>query len=68
MEIFGIFIPVLLLLLCGVVLLVVFGWWLFIMLLQIGVIVRAARQPPHIDAGDYSLKQGRDVGADERRQ
>ncbi len=68
MEIFGIFVPFLVLLLCGLVLFAVFGWWLFVLLVQIGVIVRKAQEPPHIDTGDYSLRQGRDVGDDDRRR
>lgn len=44
----------------------VFG--LFALPLKIFVIVREARRPPHLDSGDYPLEQGRDVGAEERRQ
>ena len=67
MEIFGLFIPVLALLLCGVVLFGVFGWGLFVLLIQLGVIVRKAREPQHIDSGVYELRQGRDIGADDKR-
>lgn len=65
MEIFGLFIPLIAILICGLILLGFFGWGLFVLLLQIGVIVRAAQKPPHIDAGNYDLRQGRDVGKDE---
>ena len=44
----------------------VFG--LFALPLKIFIIIRAARRPPHLDAGDYRLGQGRDIGAEERRQ
>ena len=62
MEIFGLFVPILLVALCSLVLLATAGWWIFWLLVQLGVIVRAAQQPPHVDAGDYRLDQGRDVG------
>ena len=63
MELLGL--PLVALLLCGVVLLGLLGFGLFILLVKIGVIVREAQRPPHIDAGDYRLSQGRDVGRDE---
>lgn len=44
----------------------VFG--LFALPMKIFVIVREARRPPHLDAGDYRLEQGRDIGAEERRR
>ena len=62
MEIFGLFIPLFLVALCALVLLATAGWWIFWLLVQLGVIVRAAQRPPHVDAGDYRLDQGRDVG------
>ena len=34
-------------------------------LLKIGVIVNQASKPPHIDHGNYSLDQGREVGKDD---
>jgi len=56
------------LVLCGIVLLFVVGAGLITFLIKVGVIVRAAQQPPHIDASDYRLNQGRDVrGEDEQR-
>ncbi len=38
-------------------------------LIKIGVAISQARKPPHVDAGDYRLDQGRDVRFedDERR-
>lgn len=67
MELFGFAIPLVLLVLCGLVLLAVFGVGLITLLIKIGVIVREAQRPPYVDAGDYRLDQGRDAGADERR-
>lgn len=54
-----------LLLLCGVVLIGVLGWGGFLLLVQLGVIVQKAQEPPHTDMGGYSLEQGRDVGKEE---
>lgn len=67
MEIFGLFVPLLAVLLCGLVLLSFVGWGLFWFLIQVGVIIRKAQEPPHVDAGNYELRQGRDIGADDRR-
>ncbi|MDP9312801.1 MAG: hypothetical protein M3R24_18260 [Chloroflexota bacterium] len=44
----------------------VFG--LFALPIKLFVILREARRPPHLDAGDYRLEQGRDIGADEQRR
>lgn len=63
MELLGL--PLIAVLLCGLVLLIVFGFGLFTLLIKLGVIVREAQRPPHIDSGDYRLSQGRDVGRDE---
>lgn len=63
MELLGL--PLIALLLCGIVLLSFLGFGLFILLVKLGVIVRAAQRPPHMDAGDYRLSQGRDIGRDE---
>ncbi len=30
-------------------------------LIKVGVAISQARKPPHVDAGDYRLDQGRDV-------
>jgi hypothetical protein len=65
--VFGLFIPLLAVLLCGLVLLSVVGWGLFWFLIQLGVIIRKAQEPPHTDTGTYELRQGRDIGSDERR-
>jgi len=62
MEVFGLAVPLALVVLCGAVLLAMIGWGLFWFLVQAGVIVSYARKPPHVDAGDYRLEQGRDVG------
>ncbi len=61
MEIFGLAIPLALLLLCGVVLFSMFAWALFWILLRVGVIADYARKPPHVDSGDYRIEQGREV-------
>lgn len=66
MDLLGL--PLIALLLCGLVLVVFFGFGLFMLLVKIGVIVREAQRPPHMDAGDYRLSQGRDVGRDEERR
>ena len=56
------------LVLCGMVLLFVVGAGLITFLIKIGVIVREAQRPPHVDAGDYRLDQGREVrGEDQQR-
>jgi hypothetical protein len=56
------------LVLCGVVLLFVVGAGLITFLIKIGVIVREAQRPPHVDAGDYRLDQGHEVrGEDQQR-
>ena len=56
------------LVLCGLVLLVVVGVGLVMFLIKLGVIVREAQRPPHIDTGDYRIDQGREVrGEDQRR-
>lgn len=60
-------IPLIAVVLCGVVLLLALGVGMIGLLIKLGVIVREAQRPPHIDAGDYRLDQGRDVGHDERR-
>ncbi len=44
----------------------VFG--LFALPIKLFVILREARRPPHLDADDYRLDQGRDVSADEQRR
>jgi hypothetical protein len=50
--------------LCLVVLLVVAGLSLFTLIFKAGVIVHEARKPPHLDAGDYRLDQGKEVRAE----
>lgn len=65
MELIGI--PLVALIICGLILLVVGGMGLFTLLLKLGVIVRAAQRPPHMDAGDYRLDQGHEVRHEDRR-
>ena len=47
--------------LCLIVLVVSVGMSLFVLLFKVGVAIRESRRPPHLDAGDYRLDQGRDV-------
>ncbi|HEX6291458.1 MAG TPA: hypothetical protein VFZ66_19900 [Herpetosiphonaceae bacterium] len=56
------------LVLCGLVLLATLGMGLVTLLIKLGVIVREAQKPPHLDSGDYSLEQGREVVSEDRRQ
>lgn len=53
--------------LCAVVLLAVVGVGLFTFLVKIGVIIKQAQRPPHIDKGNYRLDQGREVRAEDDR-
>ncbi|MBM7842040.1 MULTISPECIES: hypothetical protein [Herpetosiphon] len=39
---------------------------LIVFLLQIGVIVQKAGEAPHIDQGNYSMDQGREVKAEDQ--
>jgi hypothetical protein len=57
----------LMLFIVGSLILILFGWGLFWLLVQLGVIVNEARKPTYIDHSDYSLEQGRDVGQEESR-
>ena len=52
----------LLFVLAGLLVLSLLGWGLFWFLVQSGVIVQKALEPPTTDTNDYSLGQGRDVG------
>ncbi len=47
--------------LCVLVLLAGVGLSLFSFLFHAGVAINEARKPPHIDTGNYSLSQGREV-------
>ncbi|WP_129627397.1 hypothetical protein [Candidatus Oscillochloris fontis] len=49
-------------LLGGLLLLSLVGWGTFWILVQLGVIVQKAVEPPTTDTNNYSLDQGRDVG------
>ncbi|WP_232280745.1 MULTISPECIES: hypothetical protein [Chloroflexus] len=49
----------------GLIIVALIGSGIFWFLVQIGVIVQKAVEPPTKDFGSYSLDQGRDV--DERR-
>jgi hypothetical protein len=56
---------VILMILAGILLLLSVGWGIFWVLLQLGVIVQKAAEPPTTDTNNYSLGQGRDVGQGE---
>lgn len=51
-----------LIILAGLLLLTMIGWGTFWVLIQLGVIVQKAGEPPTTDTNNYSLGQGRDVG------
>ncbi|MEI7644212.1 MAG: hypothetical protein WCJ55_08020 [Chloroflexales bacterium] len=55
----------LLMILVGILLLAGVGFGTFWVLIQLGVIVQKATEPPTTDTNNYSLSQGRDVGKDE---
>lgn len=50
-----------LIILGGILLLIILGWGTFLLLVQLGVIVQKATEPPTTDTNTYSLDQGRDV-------
>lgn len=45
----------------GLLLVVGIGWGGFLLLVQLGVIVKEVQKPQHSDSFDYSLSQGREV-------
>jgi hypothetical protein len=55
-------IMLLLIILGGLLLLSLVGWGTFWILIQLGVIVQKAVEPPTTDTNNYSLSQGRDIG------
>lgn len=50
-----------LIILGGILLLSILGWGTFWLLVQLGVIVQKATEPPTTDTNNYSLDQGRDI-------
>jgi hypothetical protein len=54
-----------LIILGGLALLASIGFGVFMLLVQLGVIVKKAGEPVHTDQGGYSLDQGREVGKQE---
>lgn len=52
---------------CALVALIVLGVSVLLILLKLGVIVRAAAQPAYQDYGDYTLDQGREVRPEDER-
>ncbi len=46
----------------GLLLLSLVGWGTFLLLVQLGVVVQKAVEPPTTDTNNYSLDQSRDVG------
>ncbi len=57
---------VFLIVIAGLILLSLLIWGIFLLLVQLGVIVNKARKPAYHDTGDYSIKQGHDVGNEQR--
>ena len=53
-------------LIAGLIVIALIGSGIFWFLVQIGVIVQKAAEPPTQDYGGYSLDQGRDVDERER--
>ena len=53
---------------CALVALIVIGVSGLLILLKLGVIVRAAAQPPYQDYSDYTLDQGREVRPEDDRR
>ncbi|MBO9347208.1 hypothetical protein QTO31_03895 [Chloroflexus sp. MS-CIW-1] len=53
-------------LIAGLIVIALIGSGIFWFLVQIGVIVQKAAEPPTQDYGSYSLDQGRDVDERER--
>ncbi len=51
--------------LCAVVLVALLASSIFWFLIKVGVVINEARKPPHIDAGDYRIDQGREVRTEE---
>lgn len=49
----------------GLLVLSLVGFSTFWILVQLGVIVQKAVEPPTSDTNDYSLNQGRDIGKNE---
>ncbi|HEY0606433.1 MAG TPA: hypothetical protein VGD58_26145 [Herpetosiphonaceae bacterium] len=56
------------LVLCGLILLASLSLGLITLLIKLGVIVREAQKPQHLDAGNYRIDQGREVRTEDRRQ
>jgi hypothetical protein len=54
-----------LMILAGLLLISAVGFGTFWVLVQLGVIVQKAAEPPTTDTNNYSLGQGRDVGKGE---
>ncbi|NTV63553.1 MAG: hypothetical protein HGA65_08465 [Oscillochloris sp.] len=50
-----------LIILAGLLLLSLVGWGIFWLLIQLGVIVQKAAEPPTTDTNNYSLDQGHDI-------
>jgi hypothetical protein len=56
-----------LLVFCAIVAAAALGVGGFLLLVKLGVIVREVQRPPHEDAGDYRIDQGREVRPEEDR-
>jgi hypothetical protein len=58
---------ILMLVIGGLLLVAALGWGVFLLLVQLGVIVKEAGKPQHADTYDYTLKQGREVGGNDNQ-
>jgi hypothetical protein len=54
--------------LCLIVVLAVIGAVGFVVALKMGVIVHQATKPTHLDTGNYTLDQGREVRPEEEKR
>ncbi|GIW02993.1 hypothetical protein [Roseiflexus sp.] len=54
--------------LCLILVLAVVGVSGFIVALKLGIIVQQAAKPTHLDTGNYTLEQGREVRPEEERR
>lgn len=53
---------------CLIIALIVVGSVGFVVALKLGIIVREAAKPSHLDSGNYTLDQGREVRPEEERR
>jgi len=53
---------------CLIIAIIVIGATGFVVALKLGIIVREAAKPGHLDSGNYTLDQGREVRPEEERR